>query len=113
MTDIALYLARRDAYASFLSAADAESNVTHRRVDGRFADQTEAVAAADRAYEVTRAAFNLIEIEGAGPISEARSVLQGLAAMHREADNPDLSKFKAAREEFVRRASEDLKGMLP
>jgi hypothetical protein len=112
MTDIALYLARRDAYASFLSAADAESQVAHRRVDGRFADQTEALAAADRAYEVTGAAFNVIEIEGAGPISEARSLLAGLAALHREDEKPDLTQFKAAREEFVRRASEGLKDLL-
>lgn len=87
--------------------------VAHRRVDGRFADRTEAVAAADGANEVTGAVFDLTGIEGVGPISEARSALQGLAATHRESENQELTEFRAAREEFVRRPSEDLKNLLP
>jgi hypothetical protein len=113
MTDIALYLARRSAYASFLSAVDSESNVAHHRVDGRFADQTEAVAAADLAHEATRTAFNLIEIEGVGPINEARSVVERVATMHGERENPGWKDFKVARAEFVRAASGHLKSLLP
>jgi putative transposase len=53
---IALYLARRDAYAAFLTAADAECNVAWHRKDGRYTDEGEAVAEVDRAYAATRAA---------------------------------------------------------
>ncbi|EFL23580.1 hypothetical protein SSOG_03294 [Streptomyces himastatinicus ATCC 53653] len=111
-SSITLYLARRDAYAEFLSAADAESNVAWFRKDGRFSDGTEAVAAVDRAYAATRAAFNVIDVEGIGPVKEARTVLEQLAAMHRDGGvNPDWKDFKAARESFVVAANRYLKGM--
>lgn len=111
-SSITLYLARRDAYAEFLSAADAESNVAWYRKDGRYPDETEAVAAVDRAYAATRVAFNVIDVEGVGPVKEARTVLERLAAMHKDGGgNPDWKDFKAARESFVVAANDYLKAM--
>jgi hypothetical protein len=98
----ALYLARRDAYAAFLSAADAESNVAWFRQDGRYEDRAAEIAAVDRAYGATRAAFNVIDVEGVGPLAEAREVLVQLAALHKDdGTQGDWKGFKAAREAFV------------
>jgi hypothetical protein len=116
MTDasvIALYIARRDAYAAFLTAADAESNVAWYRKEGRYGDGAEAVAEVDRAYAATRAAFNVIDVAGVGPVKEARAVLESLATMHRDGGtNPDWKDFKTARENFVAAAGSHLRGML-
>ncbi|WTK83425.1 hypothetical protein OG292_13400 [Streptomyces sp. NBC_01511] len=101
-----LYLARRDAYAAFLTAADAESNVAWHRLDGRFADVGSAVAAVDAAYAATRAAFNVIAVEGVGPVGEGCTVLESPAAMHKDGGlSPDWNGFKTAREAFVVAAS--------
>ncbi|MFI9720805.1 hypothetical protein ACIHFE_14295 [Streptomyces sp. NPDC052396] len=104
MTDappVELYLARRDAYAEFLSAADAESQVAWFRSEGRYKDEAAAVEAVDAAYAKTRAKFNVIDVEDVGPIKEARSVLERLQAMHKDGGkNPDWYEFKKAREEF-------------
>lgn len=98
----ALYLARRDAYAGFLTAADAESNVAWFREDGRYADEAAAVAAVDRAYAATRAAFTVIEVEGVGPVAQARALLEQLAALHKDGGaRPDWKDVKVAREAFV------------
>ncbi|WP_405795422.1 hypothetical protein [Streptomyces sp. NBC_01506] len=111
MTSEVLYLARRDAYAAFLTAADAESNVAWHRLDGRFVDGASAVAAVDTAYAATRAAFNVIAVEGVGPVEEARTVLELLAAMHKDGGlAPDWKGFKTAREAFVVAASGFLMG---
>jgi hypothetical protein len=102
----ALYLARRDAYAAFLAAADAEAHVAWFRGDGRYADEAAAVAAVDRAYAATR-----IEVEGLGPAPEGRVLLAGLAALHRDGGaRPDWKAFKAAREGFVAAARAALQG---
>ena len=107
-----LYLARRDAYAAFLTAADAESNVAWFRTDGRYEDEVQAVAAVDRAYAGTRAAFNLIEVEGTGPVAEARALLERLAGLHKDGGaEPDWKDVKTAREAFVAAAQADLTAM--
>ncbi|MFI0900720.1 hypothetical protein [Streptomyces sp. NPDC020983] len=107
----ALYLARRDAYAAFLAAADAEAHVAWFRGDGRYADEAAAVAAVDRAYAATRGAFAPIEVEGLGPAPEGRGLLDGLAALHRDGGaRPDWKAFKAAREGFVAAARAALQG---
>ncbi|MFI0944314.1 hypothetical protein [Streptomyces sp. NPDC021020] len=107
----ALYLARRDAYAAFLAAADAEAHVAWFRGDGRYADEVAAVAAVDQAYAATRRAFALIEIEGVGPAAEARVLLDGVAGLHRDGGaRPDWKAFKAAREGFVAAARGALQG---
>ncbi|MFD7894325.1 hypothetical protein ACFV0C_09665 [Streptomyces sp. NPDC059568] len=112
MTSDILYLARRDAYAAFLTAADAESNVAWHRVDGRFADDGQVVAAIDAAYAATRGAFNLIDVEGVGPVKEARTLLEQLAALNKDGnERPDWKNYKAARELFVEAASAYLRGM--
>ncbi|MEV7088393.1 hypothetical protein AB0O07_21310 [Streptomyces sp. NPDC093085] len=109
-----LYLARRDAYAAFLTAADAESRVAWYRVEGRYADEAEALAAVDTAYVATRAAFNVIDVEGVGPVKEARAVLERLAALNRSGNrNPEWKDFKASRESFVEAASAFLRGGEP
>lgn len=105
-----LYLARRDAYAAFLTAADTESNVAWFREDGRYADEGAAVAAVDRAYAATRAAFNVIEVEGVGPVAQARVLLKRLAALHKaNSGRPDWKDVKQAREAFVGAAQEALR----
>ncbi|MFI1413808.1 hypothetical protein ACH4Y0_28365 [Streptomyces sp. NPDC020707] len=112
MDDVSLYLARRDAYAAFLAAADAESHVAWHRVDGRYADESAAVAAVDAAYAATRGAFTVIEVEGIGPVEEGHAVLTQLAAMHKgHGSNPDWKAFKGAREEFLRAATGCLQAM--
>ncbi|MEU9747155.1 hypothetical protein [Streptomyces niveus] len=95
MSSELLYVARRDAYAAFLTAAaDAESSVAWHRLDGRFPDGGAAVAA----------------VEGVGPVGEARETLERLAAMHKDGGlAPDWKAFKAAREAFVVAAAEFLK----
>lgn len=109
---VTLYLARRDAYADFLSAADAESQVAWFRSEGRYKDE-EAVVAVDAAYAATRDKFNVIDIEGVGPIKEARAVLEQLQAMHKDGGvNPDWRAFKESREEFVKAAGVFLRKML-
>ncbi|SHN16496.1 hypothetical protein [Actinacidiphila paucisporea] len=106
----ALYLARRDAYAAFLTAADAESHVAWFREDGRYPDEAAAVAAVDRAYAVTRAAFNVIEVEGVGPAAQGRTLLERLAALHKDGGaRPDWKDVKQAREAFVGAAQDALR----
>jgi hypothetical protein len=106
-----LYLARREAYAALLAAADAEAHVAWFRVDGRYADEATAVAAVDEAYAATRRAFAVVEIEGVGPAPEARALLDGLAGLHRDGGaRPDWKEFKAAREGFVEAARSALQG---
>ncbi|MFI9721559.1 hypothetical protein ACIHFE_18210 [Streptomyces sp. NPDC052396] len=110
---VTLYLARRDAYAEFLSAADAESQVAWFRSDGRYKEDAEAIAAVDTAYAATRAKFNVIDVESVGPIKEARAVLEQLQAMHKDGGkSPDWHDFKQAREEFVKSAGDFLRGMV-
>ncbi|MFH8469605.1 hypothetical protein [Streptomyces sp. NPDC017991] len=112
MDDVTLYLARRDAYAAFLTAADAESNVAWHRVDGRYADERAAVAAVDEAYAAARGAFTVIEVEGLGPVEEGHAVLAQLAAMHKDhGSTPDWKAFKVARENFLRAATGCLQSM--
>ncbi|MFJ8941013.1 hypothetical protein ACIRL0_35760 [Streptomyces sp. NPDC102365] len=112
MDDVSLYLARRDAYAAFLAAADAESDVAWHRVDGRHPDESAAVAAVDAAYATTRGAFTLIEVEGTGPVAEGSAVLTQLAAMHKEhGSNPDWKAFEEAREAFLLAATGCLQAM--
>ncbi|MGA4839924.1 hypothetical protein [Streptomyces sp. G45] len=111
---ITLYLARRDAYAEFLNAVDAERTVIWYREAGRYEDGRAAVAAVDRAYDVTRAKFNVIDLEGVGPVKEGRALVERLREMERgDPSRPNWADFKKAREEFVSAASRYLKGLLP
>ncbi|MFF5567258.1 hypothetical protein ACFY7Z_21920 [Streptomyces sp. NPDC012623] len=117
---IPLYLARRDAFADFLSAVDAESQVAWHRADGRFRasdgapDDLAAVAAVDAAYLRTRSAFNVIDLEGVGPVKEARVLVEQVSGLHKEGGgNPDWYEYKRAREAFLTAATGHLRGLLP
>ncbi|MBW1600990.1 hypothetical protein JJV70_02490 [Streptomyces sp. JJ66] len=112
MHEIALYLARRDAYAAYLSAAEAECGVAHHRIDGRFANDTEAVAAVDQAYAATRAAFNVLAVEGedTGPVKQARTLNEVLRTLHSGGGHhPDWAAFRDARDAFLAAAADHLK----
>jgi hypothetical protein len=116
---VSLYLARRDAFADFLTAVDAESQVAWHRSDGRFTnaegepDDMAAVAAVDAAYLATRAAFNVVDLEGVGPVAEARALVERVAALHEgDGKRPDWYAYKKAREEFVTAATGYLKELL-
>lgn len=115
---IPLYLARRDAFAAFLSAVDAESQVAWHRSDGRFTtadgerDEVAAVAAVDAAYLTSRATFNVIDLMGVGPVKEARALVERAAALHKGGGKPNWHGYKKAREEFLAAATSHLKGML-
>lgn len=116
---VALYLARRNSYADFLTAADAESSVIWYRSDGRYKntdgtpDTAAAVAAVDEAYTATRVAYNVIDVEGIGPVKEGRAVVEALAAMHKTPEDPSWYDFKKAREAFTAAATAHLKSLLP
>lgn len=108
----ALYLARRDAYAAFLAAADAEANVAWFRNDGRYAGEAAAVAAVDAAYAATRAAYCVIEVEGVRPAAEARALVEQLAALHKDGGaSPDWKSVKEARTAFADAARTTLRAM--
>ncbi|MDT3398408.1 hypothetical protein RKE29_17430 [Streptomyces sp. B1866] len=108
-----LYLARRDAYAAFLTAADAESHAAHHRHEGRYPDAREAVDAIDRAYAATRAAFNVIDVEAAGPVKEGRVVLERLRELDRgDGGQRDWYAYKKAREDFLAAAGAHLRELL-
>lgn len=114
---VALYLARRDAFAALLAAADAESATAWHRVDGRFTGRDAAVAAIeaiDAVYVATRAAFTVIEVEGISPVQEAQTMLDRLADMHTDDGTaPDWKEYKIAREAFVAAAQRHLRALLP
>lgn len=70
------------------------------------------MTAVDRAYAVTRAAYNLIDVEGIGPTTEARTLVEALAALHTAGEGgPDWKQFKAAREAFLSAATTTLRNM--
>ncbi|WP_446462765.1 hypothetical protein [Streptomyces sp. BRA346] len=116
---ISLYLARRDAFAEFLNAVDAECQVAWHRSDGRFKtadgqpDEAAAVSAVDGAYLASRATFNVIDLMGVGPVKEARTLVERTSALHKDGGtDPNWYDFKKAREEFLTAATGYLKGML-
>ncbi|WP_405616308.1 hypothetical protein [Streptomyces sp. NBC_01508] len=89
------------------------------RGDGRFKtpdgepDEVAAVAAVDSAYLATRAAFNVIDLEGVGPAKEARALVERVSALHwGDGQDPRWYDCKKAREEFLAAAAGYLKGML-
>ncbi|MGW7248798.1 hypothetical protein [Streptomyces decoyicus] len=97
-----LYLARRDAYAAFLSAADAETSVCWRKADGQYSSPEAATAAQDEAYNVTRDAFNRIAVEPDGPHKEGLALVEQIRALGRAStEEQDWVAFKKAREVFV------------
>ncbi|WP_405743884.1 hypothetical protein OG422_19350 [Streptomyces sp. NBC_01525] len=101
--DPLMYLARRDAYAAFLTASDAEGAVVWRRLEGRY-DSPEATLAATReSYAATQAAFNVLDVEGVGPVEQARELRDQLRALHRVDVVPDgaWETYTAARAAFV------------
>ncbi|MER6052303.1 hypothetical protein [Streptomyces sp. NPDC001793] len=100
-----LYLSRRDTYAAFLSAADAESSVCWRKADGQYPSPDTAREAQDAAYTVTRDAFNRILVEPFGPHKEAQAVVEQIRLLGRAGeDEQDWVSFKKAREFFVEAA---------
>ncbi|GAU67707.1 putative hypothetical protein [Streptomyces sp. NBRC 110611] len=111
---ITLYLARRDAYAAFLNAVDEERTVIWHREAGRYETDAAAIAAIDRVYDVTRARFNVIDLEGVGPVKEGRALVERLADMEKgDPKQPAWADFKKAREDFVSAASRYLQGLIP
>ncbi|MFB7633679.1 hypothetical protein ACFC0M_22440 [Streptomyces sp. NPDC056149] len=100
-----LYSSRRDTYAAFLSAADAESSVCWRKADGQYPSPDAAREAHDAAYAVTRDVFNRILIEPVGPHKEAQAVIERIRLLGRAGkDEQDWVAFKRAREVFVEAA---------
>lgn len=111
---ITLYLARRDAYAAFLTAVDAERTVIWHRQAGRHPSSQEALEAVDHAYDATRGAYNVIDGEGVGPVKEGRALLEQLSAMESgDLGNPDWHGYHKAREAFLSAATKHLGGLLP
>ncbi|MFE1770601.1 hypothetical protein [Streptomyces sp. NPDC059008] len=117
---VALYLARRDTYAALLNAVDDELRIAWHRCDGRYTtpdgqpDEAAAVGDVDRAYVNSRAKFNVIDLEGVGPVKEARALVERAAALHKGGGTePNWADFKRAREAFVTAASRYLKTLLP
>ncbi|MFF2922896.1 hypothetical protein ACFVTP_10910 [Streptomyces celluloflavus] len=107
---LALYLARRDAFAAFLSAADQESSVCYWESEGRYGTPEEATAARDEAYAVTRDACNLITVEPTGPHKEAQALVEQLRHLGRAGtEEQDWVSFKKAREVFIEAARGYLK----
>ncbi|MEU9112159.1 hypothetical protein AB0D04_10260 [Streptomyces sp. NPDC048483] len=101
-TPLALYLARRDAYAEFLSAADQESSVCYWEAQGRYETPEAATSARDDAYAATRDACNRITVEPTGPQKEALALVEQLRHLGRTgANDQDWVSFKKAREVFV------------
>ncbi|MFF8311097.1 hypothetical protein ACWGQL_19295 [Streptomyces lydicus] len=112
-TASALYLARQDTYARFLSAADSESSVCWRKADGQYSSNDAARAAQDAAYAVTRDAYNRMLVEPSGPHKEAQAVVEQIRLLGRAgADDQDWLSFKKARESFVDAARECLRETL-
>ncbi|MEU3709298.1 hypothetical protein [Streptomyces catenulae] len=101
--DPLMYLARRDAYAAFLTASDAEGAVIWRRLDGRYDSLDAALTATRESYAATQAAFNVLDVEGVGPVEQARELMDRLRALHRVDAAPDgaWETYTAARGAFV------------
>ncbi|MFI7101120.1 hypothetical protein ACIBK8_17320 [Streptomyces sp. NPDC050161] len=101
--DPLMYLARRDAYAAFLTASDAEGAVIWRRLEGRYDDKETALAATRDSYAATQAAFNVLDVEGVGPVEQAKALMEHLRAFHRLNEVPDTAwnAYTAARADFV------------
>ncbi|GAA3165560.1 MULTISPECIES: hypothetical protein [Streptomyces] len=101
--DPLMYLARRDAYAAFLTASDAEGAVIWRRVEGRYDSLDAALAATRESYAATQAAFNVLDVEGVGPVDQARELMDRLRELHRLNVVPDdaWETYTAARAAFV------------
>lgn len=101
-TTLTLYLARRDAYAAFLSAADQESSVCYWEAEARYETSEAAISARDEAYAVTRDTCNRIMVEPTGPQKEAEALVEQLRRLGRaDAQEQDWVSFKKAREVFV------------
>lgn len=105
-----IYLAHRETYAAFLTAADAEARVDWHRWRGEFTDRREALARTDAAYTRTQAAFNMIDLEGVGPVEEAAALVACVRSMHIEESEPDgiWESFTAFRAAFVQAARRHL-----
>ncbi|MGW1791825.1 hypothetical protein ACWCO0_28745 [Streptomyces tubercidicus] len=112
-TTLTLYLARRDAYAAFLSAADQESSVCYWEAEARYESPEAAVAARDEAYAATRDSCNRIMVEPTGPQKEAEALVEQLRRLGRaNAREQDWVSFKKAREAFVHACRTHLKEVL-
>ncbi|QIK08384.1 hypothetical protein G7Z12_22510 [Streptomyces sp. ID38640] len=108
-----LYLARRNAYAEFLSAADSEASVCWRKADGQYGGPEETTAAQDAAYTVTRDRYNRILVEPVGPHKEAQALIEQIRLLGRATkEEQDWISFKKAREVFVDAARVCLKDTL-
>ncbi|MEV0370001.1 hypothetical protein AB0I10_09275 [Streptomyces sp. NPDC050636] len=105
-----IYLAHRETYAAFLTATDAEARVDWHRWRGDYAGSREALTATDKAYTATQAAFNMIDLEGVGPVAEAETLLACIRFMHEQEAEPDgiWETFKAYRAAFVEAARKHL-----
>ncbi|WP_399086992.1 hypothetical protein ACGH2B_09530 [Streptomyces sp. BBFR2] len=101
-----MYLARRDAYAAFLTASDAEGAVIWRRTEGRYDSPEDALAATRESYAATQAAFNVLDVEGVGPVEQARDLRDQLRDLHRLDTVPDgaWEAYTTARAAFVHAA---------
>ncbi|MEU5425170.1 hypothetical protein AB0H73_06130 [Streptomyces olivoreticuli] len=114
MHSMALYLARRDAYAGLLSAIDEEKDVAWRKVVGRYPNGDSLLAALDAAHKVTREAFNVVDVEEIGPHKEARALIEQLGALRKAETESDQKwvEYKKAREVYVDAARQYLKETL-
>ncbi|MHC0434042.1 hypothetical protein ACX6XY_28320 [Streptomyces sp. O3] len=105
-----VYLAHRATYAAFLTATDAEARVCWHRWRGDYTDKQWALTETDAAYTRTQSEFNMIDLEGLGPVEEARALVDCIRAMHTEDTEPDgvWERYTRLRTAFVEAAREHL-----
>ncbi|RII21035.1 hypothetical protein DSC45_01345 [Streptomyces sp. YIM 130001] len=105
-----IYLAHRQTYAAFLTATDAEARVSWHRWRGDYPSKETALAETDAAYTRTQGEFNMIDLEGLGPVAEARALVDCIRGMHGADVEPAgiWAEFSRLREVFVVAARDHL-----
>ncbi|PSJ29542.1 hypothetical protein B7P34_06645 [Streptosporangium nondiastaticum] len=110
-----LYVARRDSYAAFLTAIDAEADVAWNKATGHYPDADTLRAVLDEAFAKTREMFNVIDVEDTGPRKEAMALVTEVAKLRKAKDEEGQAwvEYKKAREDYVDAARQYLRETLP
>jgi len=108
--DHTIYLAHRDDYADFLTATDEEASVVWHRRRGDYTDKADILARTEAAYGRTQAALNVLDIEGGGPLAEAKALVGCIRAFYETEEVADSAwdAYKAARARYVSAARDCL-----
>ncbi|MET9219300.1 hypothetical protein ACIOC1_19635 [Streptomyces sp. NPDC088197] len=108
--DLTIYLAHRDDYADFLTATDEEASVVWHRRQGDHTDRADLLERTEAAYGRTQAALNVLDIEGGGPLTEAKALVGRIRSFYDMDEIPDSAweEYKAARSRYVTAARESL-----